>query len=71
MEKLAMNFTPFYVMANVRRILSAAYNKRTPNWVLAMEIFAVGSTSGNRICAEAGVDPDGYKIEKSASQEKP
>lgn len=64
MDKLAMNFTPFFIMANVRRILSQARNARTANWVLAMEIFAVGSTSANRICSEAGIDPDGYKIEK-------
>ncbi len=67
MDKLAMNFTPFYVMANVRRILSDAHNKRTPNWVLATEIFAVGSTSGNRICVEAGINPDGYTVTKEPS----
>lgn len=70
MNKLAMNFTPFYIMANVRRILSTAYNNRTQNWVLAMEIFAVGSTSARQICGEAGIDPDGYKVEKRAAISK-
>ncbi len=67
MDKLAMNFTPFYILSNVRRILSRAYNKRTPNWVLACEVFAVGSTSAMRICKEAEIDPSGYTIKKEVS----
>jgi hypothetical protein len=69
MDKLAMNFTPFYIMANVRRILPAAYNRRTANWVLAMDIFAVGSNSGRQICQEAAIDPDGYTITKLPAKE--
>ena len=58
------NFTPFYIMANVRRLLSGAHNKRLPNWVLACEIFAVGSTTAHKVCAEAEIDPEGYTITK-------
>lgn len=62
MDKLAMNFTPFYVMANVRSMLSGAHAKRTPNWVLACNIFAVGSTTAMRVCREAGIDPFGFEV---------
>ncbi len=63
-DNLAMNFTPFYIMANVRRILSRVYNNRTSNRYLAQEIFAVGGTSANKICIEAGIDPDGFRVRK-------
>lgn len=67
MADLGMNFTPFYIMANVRRILPDAYNKRTQNWVLAMELFAVGSATGHRICFEANIAADGYEVKKVAA----
>ena len=56
------NFTPFYIMSNVRRIVPAYYNKQRANWVLAMDVFAVGSRSARQICWDAGIDPDGYAI---------
>lgn len=64
MDKLAMNFTPFYILANVRSLLSENQSKRMQNWVLAMKIFAVGSTTANRICHEAGIDPEGCRVVK-------
>jgi ribosomal protein S13 len=58
-----LNFTPFYIMANVRRICAHQY-RRQANWILAMEIFAVGSTTAHQICREAEIDPDGLTVTK-------
>lgn len=52
------HFTPFYLLANARRIASREYSQK-PNWVLAMNLFAVGSNTAYRVCREAGIDPDG------------
>jgi hypothetical protein len=71
MDKLAMNFTPFYIMANVRHLLSGTKNLSTPNWVLATQIFAVGSTSANQVCREAGIDPFGYEVKKITAPVSP
>jgi hypothetical protein len=30
-----------------------------------MELFATGSTSAHKICVDAGIDPDGYKVERA------
>jgi ribosomal protein S13 len=43
------------ILSNVRRLLP---RNQQPNWVLAMEVFGVGSTYGWRICEEAGIDPE-------------
>jgi hypothetical protein len=51
-----------YLMANARSMLSrkcGAY----PNWVLAMHLFATGSTSAFQICDDAGIDPESTKID--------
>lgn len=56
------NFTPFYIMSNVRRICAQYYNNHRANWVLAMDVFAVGSRSARQICLDAGIDPDGYTV---------
>lgn len=55
----------FYLMANARIMLSrcAAY-MREPNWVIAMNLFATGSTSANAICHVAGIDPDSTKVQR-------
>jgi hypothetical protein len=55
--------TDFYLLANARRICKREY-QRSPNWVLASELFATGSTSAHQICRDAGIDPDGFKVEK-------
>ncbi|WP_066735785.1 hypothetical protein [Cupriavidus sp. D384] len=65
-EAVRANFTPFFIMSNVRRIVPAYYNKQRANWVLAMDVFAVGSRSAQRICEEAGIDPDGFTVERAA-----
>lgn len=56
----------FYQLANARRIgmLSIERVKKMPNWVLAMELFATGSTSAHQICRDAGIAPDGYTLER-------
>lgn len=59
------HFTPFYLLANARRIVSREYSRK-PNWALAMDLFAVGSTTANRICREAGIDPDGTTVTRAA-----
>ena len=58
----------FYLMANARRLAesSIAEIKSTPNWVFAKQLFATGSASAHQICADAGIDPDGYKVVRAA-----
>jgi hypothetical protein len=58
------HFTPFYLLSNARRICSREY-QRKPNWVLAMNLFALGSTSATKVCREAGIDPDGLEVTKA------
>jgi hypothetical protein len=55
----------YYLLANARRIVKRQY-QRSPNWVIAMELFATGSTSAHQICRDAGIDPDAYKVERAA-----
>jgi len=53
--------TDYLLLANARRIVKREY-QRSPNWVVAMELFATGSTSAHQICRDAGIDPDGFKV---------
>ena len=53
--------TPRQVLANVRRLTSKP-RRRIPNWALAMEVYAVGSSYGHWICRENGIDPDAYTL---------
>jgi Lar family restriction alleviation protein len=57
---------PFYLMANCRRLLTHPRWKAAPNWVIAMELFATGSTSAWEICREAGIDGDAKTVERAA-----
>jgi len=58
----------YYLLANGRRLglepISRVRNM--PNWVLAMELFATGSTSAHQICHDAGIDPDSTTIQRTA-----
>lgn len=58
----------YYLLANGRRLglepISRVRNM--PNWVLAMELFATGSTSAHQICHDAGIDPDSTTIQRAA-----
>ena len=60
---LETHFTPFYLLANCRRVCSLHF-QRQPDWVLAMELFAVGSTTAWRLCVEAEIDPEGTTVAK-------
>lgn len=60
---IAAHFTPYYLLANCRPMLSQHY-KRQPNWVIAMSLFAVGSTTAWRLCNEAEIDPEGTSVIK-------
>ncbi len=42
---------------NARRIAKGEF-KRKPNWAMAMELWAVGSTYAREYCRIAQVDPD-------------
>lgn len=58
MKSLTAHFSASYLIANCRRIAALEFRTQ-PNWVIAMNLFAVGSTTAHRICREAGIDPDG------------
>lgn len=62
----------YYLMVNARRIAGrpVAEISRMPNWVFAMKLFATGSTSACQICRDAGIDPDGLKVERARSTGK-
>lgn len=55
---------PYYLLKNCRRLLPRTKWNSKPNWVIAMELFATGSTSAREICREAGIDPDGLEVVK-------
>jgi hypothetical protein len=58
----------YYLLANARSLIESpkAETRRMPNWVLSMRLFATGSTSAHQICADAGIDPDGFKVDRAA-----
>lgn len=45
------------IFLNARRICSRQH-KRSPNWVLAMNLFGLGSTYAFALCRQIGVDPE-------------
>lgn len=55
----------YYLMANCRLMLGQKF-ARIENWVIAMKLFATGSTSAHQICVDAGFDPSGKKIQRAA-----
>jgi len=59
----------YYLLANGRRLglepISRVRNM--PNWVLAMELFATGSSSAHQICRDAGIDPDSTTIQRATA----
>lgn len=50
------------VLANARRICKREY-QRSSNWVLAMNVFGLGSTWAYELCRRIGVNPDGRTME--------
>lgn len=59
---------PYALLANCRR-LCRVEQKETPNWVIASELFGVGSTSAKRVCRSAGIDPDAFEVRHAPSGE--
>lgn len=53
--------TPDILIKAARRMAPKYRRNRDPNWVIAMNLFGVGSTFGWWICAEYGLDPDSTK----------
>jgi hypothetical protein len=70
MMSLEIHFTPYYLLSNCRRLCSAHFN-RQPNWVIAMELFAVGSTTARGLCVDGGIDPDALTVTKIRTPEQP
>lgn len=54
------------ILANARRICKRSF-QRSPNWVLAMEAFGLGSTWAWALCERIGVDPDGLTMTPSSN----
>lgn len=49
------------VLHNVR-VLAPQKLRRKPNWSLAMQMFATGSTYAWKACEYAEIDPDAYTV---------
>jgi NaMN:DMB phosphoribosyltransferase len=45
------------IFMNARRVCKREY-QRGPNWVLASEVFGLGSTYSFALCRRVGVDPE-------------
>jgi hypothetical protein len=58
-EQTLRSKSPRQILANVRRLIG---RRRIQNWVLAMEVYAVGSTYAHWICSDNGIDPDAYTL---------
>lgn len=54
-------FSPAYLMYNCRRLLTGSA-RTTSNWMIAAELFALGSTSAVKLCRDAGIDPDANTV---------
>lgn len=61
---MSAHMEPYYLLANCRRLLPRTKWNRAENWVIAMELFACGSTSAKQICVDAGIDPYAKKVER-------
>lgn len=57
MEAKLASITRREIFARARGML-AQKHRRDPNWVVAMELFGLGSTFAWGICLEMGIDPD-------------
>ncbi len=54
---IAERNSPAIVLPRVRGMLMHKH-RRKPNWVLAMTLYALGSTYASGICRDFGLDPD-------------
>ena len=66
---LEIHFTPYYLLSNCRRLCSTHFQKQ-PNWVIAMELFAVGRTTARGLCVDDGIDPDATTVFKRRTPEQ-
>lgn len=55
----------FTVMARARTICKREY-QRSPNWVLAMELFGLGSTYAHELCRRYEIEPDARTVFRTA-----
>jgi hypothetical protein len=49
------------IMSNARRLAARKW-QRSPNWVLASEIFGLGSAYSFALCRRNGIDPEARTI---------
>ncbi|QOY96635.1 DUF3850 domain-containing protein [Massilia sp. UMI-21] len=58
----------WYLMANARRITEQPIRlvRTMTNREFASELFATGSNSAHKICLDAGINPDGFTVERAA-----
>lgn len=61
-QSAGLRFDPYIILANVRRLRPQG-SKHMLNWVLAMEVFGLGSGRAQELCRFAGIDPNGKTIE--------
>lgn len=60
----------WYLMTNCRLMLADVRKyKKTPNWVIAMSLFATGSNSARQICFDANIDPDAFTIVRPTTKD--
>ena len=52
------------IFRGVRRLCARQW-QRSPNWVLAMELYGQGSTYSFAICRRLGIDPDSRTLTPS------
>lgn len=62
------NLSMLTAFRNARRICARKY-QRSQNWVLAMELFGLGSTYAYAMCRRIGVDPESCSAAPVSSPE--
>lgn len=61
-QSAGLRFDPYIILANVRRLRPQG-SKHMLNWVLAMEVFGLGSGRAKELCLFAGIDPNAKTVE--------
>lgn len=63
----------YHLLANARRLAEhpIAAVRKMENWVLAMTLFATGSTSARQLCVDAGVDPYDTQVRRAPAPVPP
>lgn len=55
------------ILRNARRMFARKHAK-SPNWVIVMELFGLGSTYAHRLCRDLGFDPAGLSFTRPTTQ---